>query len=293
MNLTWLLQSNRGRKKIEKDPNAEDKEKPYVCEGWKRNDSLLLESWKHILSVINLKYNTWTKQVDITTSTVFYGILIICSTLSLLTWKNQWMQSVLHSVQVVFFSFWLKSVYRRNMTDVTVISIKFWYLICADNNPCLEVCVCSIVSACGARYKTRPGLAYHYTHFHNGLMDEEASTPSPKPPARTSRSAKERELGNSMFHSQLDWKKVWKCDAVWPQTWLVCVWRNCFGMGKHQVVDALAFGLVKSRLRRCLCCQIFFRWSLFLCAAAARMWLVLLIFILINRKRRASHFLHT
>ena len=32
--VNWLLQGNRGRKKIEKDPNAEDKEKPYVCEGW-------------------------------------------------------------------------------------------------------------------------------------------------------------------------------------------------------------------------------------------------------------------
>jgi hypothetical protein len=26
-------QGGRGRKRIEKDPNAEDKEKPYVCEG--------------------------------------------------------------------------------------------------------------------------------------------------------------------------------------------------------------------------------------------------------------------
>ncbi|GAB1601024.1 zinc finger protein ubi-d4-like isoform X1 [Argonauta hians] len=41
--------------------------------------------------------------------------------------------------------------------------------------------------ACGARYKTRPGLAYHYTHFHNGMLDaEESCAPSPpthKPPA--------------------------------------------------------------------------------------------------------------
>ncbi|CAE1290987.1 DPF2 [Acanthosepion pharaonis] len=40
--------------------------------------------------------------------------------------------------------------------------------------------------ACGARYKTRPGLAYHYTHFHNGMLDvDESCTPSPpahKPP---------------------------------------------------------------------------------------------------------------
>ncbi|XP_033735985.1 LOW QUALITY PROTEIN: zinc finger protein DPF3-like [Pecten maximus] len=41
--------------------------------------------------------------------------------------------------------------------------------------------------ACGARYKTRPGLAYHYTHFHNGMLDEEVLPPtSPKPATRTS-----------------------------------------------------------------------------------------------------------
>ncbi|BFZ03245.1 hypothetical protein BsWGS_06285 [Bradybaena similaris] len=39
--------------------------------------------------------------------------------------------------------------------------------------------------ACGARYKTRPGLAYHYSHFHNGMMQEESRSPSPKPPSRT------------------------------------------------------------------------------------------------------------
>ncbi|XP_076448356.1 zinc finger protein ubi-d4 A-like [Babylonia areolata] len=53
-----------------------------------------------------------------------------------------------------------------------------------------------VCEVCGARYKTRPGLAYHYTHFHNGLMDEEACAPSPKPPARAGRSTKEREQGN-------------------------------------------------------------------------------------------------
>lgn len=25
--------------------------------------------------------------------------------------------------------------------------------------------------ACGARYKTRPGLTYHYTHSHKNLLD--------------------------------------------------------------------------------------------------------------------------
>ena len=38
------------------------------------------------------------------------------------------------------------------------------------------------VSVCGARYKTRPGLTYHYTHFHNSVPGEtEATVPSPKP----------------------------------------------------------------------------------------------------------------
>ncbi|XP_050391946.1 zinc finger protein ubi-d4 A isoform X2 [Patella vulgata] len=40
--------------------------------------------------------------------------------------------------------------------------------------------------ACGARYKTRPGLAYHYTHFHNGMIDDDIA-PSPKIPTRASK----------------------------------------------------------------------------------------------------------
>lgn len=40
-------------------------------------------------------------------------------------------------------------------------------------------------TACGARYKTRPGLQYHYNHFHNGMIEDE-TVPSPKPPARAS-----------------------------------------------------------------------------------------------------------
>ncbi|XP_034311010.1 zinc finger protein ubi-d4 isoform X2 [Magallana gigas] len=39
--------------------------------------------------------------------------------------------------------------------------------------------------ACGARYKTRPGLQYHYNHFHNGMIEDE-TVPSPRPPARAS-----------------------------------------------------------------------------------------------------------
>lgn len=33
---------------------------------------------------------------------------------------------------------------------------------------------------CNARYKTRPGLSYHYNHFHNGMMEPEEPEPSPK-----------------------------------------------------------------------------------------------------------------
>ena len=35
-------------------------------------------------------------------------------------------------------------------------------------------------SACSARYKTKPGLAYHYQHFHNGMIEAEEPEPSPK-----------------------------------------------------------------------------------------------------------------
>ena len=31
--IRMYVQGHRGRRRIEKDPNAEDKEKPYVCEG--------------------------------------------------------------------------------------------------------------------------------------------------------------------------------------------------------------------------------------------------------------------
>lgn len=39
---------------------------------------------------------------------------------------------------------------------------------------------------CGARYKTRPGLSYHYTHSHNNTTDaadDENTAPSPPKPA--------------------------------------------------------------------------------------------------------------
>ncbi|XP_060553474.1 zinc finger protein DPF3-like isoform X2 [Ruditapes philippinarum] len=38
---------------------------------------------------------------------------------------------------------------------------------------------------CNARYKTRPGLSYHYNHFHNGMMEPEEPEPSPKSVVKT------------------------------------------------------------------------------------------------------------
>ena len=38
---------------------------------------------------------------------------------------------------------------------------------------------------CNARYKTRPGLSYHYNHFHNGMMDDQELSQSPKPQRST------------------------------------------------------------------------------------------------------------
>ena len=38
---------------------------------------------------------------------------------------------------------------------------------------------------CNARYKTRPGLSYHYNHFHNGVMDDQELSQSPKPQRST------------------------------------------------------------------------------------------------------------
>ncbi len=32
-----------------------------------------------------------------------------------------------------------------------------------------------LLTVCGARYKTRPGLTYHLSHFHSGLDDDEDS----------------------------------------------------------------------------------------------------------------------
>ena len=72
----WLLQGNRGRKKIEKDPNAEDKEKPYVCEGWNWNDLLFLvvEVYFHCNKCI-IKM----KEVNIKHLHYFMDILISCT----------------------------------------------------------------------------------------------------------------------------------------------------------------------------------------------------------------------
>ena len=54
---------------------------------------------------------------------------------------------------------------------------------------CATIMTSVCVAVCGARYKTRPGLHYHYSHFHNGMMDEDNGTPPPKPPGRASNAA--------------------------------------------------------------------------------------------------------
>nr|XP_034311014.1 zinc finger protein ubi-d4 isoform X6 [Crassostrea gigas] len=51
--------------------------------------------------------------------------------------------------------------------------------------------------ACGARYKTRPGLQYHYNHFHNGMIEDE-TVPSPRPPARASSRTAEKSGRSGM-----------------------------------------------------------------------------------------------
>jgi len=48
---------------------------------------------------------------------------------------------------------------------------------------------------CNARYKTRPGLSYHYNHFHNGVMDDQELSQSPKPQRST-------RNGESLEHSK-------------------------------------------------------------------------------------------
>lgn len=49
----------------------------------------------------------------------------------------------------------------------------------------MRVLACANFSVCGVRYKTRPGLTYHYSHSHkekpaasNPIADEEASQES-------------------------------------------------------------------------------------------------------------------
>nr|XP_022317132.1 zinc finger protein ubi-d4-like isoform X3 [Crassostrea virginica]XP_022317663.1 zinc finger protein ubi-d4-like isoform X3 [Crassostrea virginica] len=51
--------------------------------------------------------------------------------------------------------------------------------------------------ACGARYKTRPGLQYHYNHFHNGMIEDE-TVPSPRPPVRASSRTAEKSGRSGM-----------------------------------------------------------------------------------------------
>ena len=70
------------------------------------------------------------------------------------------------------------------------------------------LCVCC-VAACGARYKTRPGLAYHYSHFHNGLMEEDGGSPSPKPPSRSNSGWCSHLHSLAFWDETLSWHSVW------------------------------------------------------------------------------------
>ena len=56
---------------------------------------------------------------------------------------------------------------------------------CMAHFVCDWDCLMVRFTVCGARYKTRPGLTYHLSHFHSGGDDEEDGgaaviTPSPK-----------------------------------------------------------------------------------------------------------------
>ncbi|XP_046570119.1 zinc finger protein ubi-d4-like isoform X1 [Haliotis rubra] len=61
-----------------------------------------------------------------------------------------------------------------------------------------------VCEACGARYKTRPGLAYHYTHFHNGMIDEDSNTQSPKPQTRSNGSKCKNADGKATANNYCD-----------------------------------------------------------------------------------------
>ena len=81
--------------------------------------------------------------------------------------------------------------------------------------------MCHHRPACGARYKTRPGLTYHYTHSHKNLLDggdDEDSGPA-TPTAGSAGSgmvsAPSTPLnpmhGQSMMSSNADTPAGWNC----------------------------------------------------------------------------------
>ena len=82
------------------------------------------------------------------------------------------------------FRFYYHNINKNKETIVHV--HRYWLAVCI--NGCMSVAMFvpfPPVAACGARYKTRPGLQYHYNHFHNGMIEEDMA-PSPKPPSRSS-----------------------------------------------------------------------------------------------------------
>lgn len=71
----------------------------------------------------------------------------------------------------------------RQYSSLTCLRLSV--IVCRDHySGCMRVLAYANVSVCGARYKTRPGLTYHYTHSHkekpaaNIPADEEASQES-------------------------------------------------------------------------------------------------------------------
>ena len=89
------------------------------------------------------------------------------------------------------FSF-LRSLNNKanKSVEVSVLEVKCWSL--KEMKSLLGIFLCDWdclmvrFTVCGARYKTRPGLTYHLSHFHSGGDEEEdhggaaVITPSPK-----------------------------------------------------------------------------------------------------------------
>jgi len=75
----------------------------------------------------------------------------------------------------------------RNHSRATVSFKSLSIFNITDLNLKVEMCYnCElhILTVCGARYKTRPGLTYHYTHSHKEKEDEEEDEMAAASPKR-------------------------------------------------------------------------------------------------------------